>query len=260
MSIKKIVLGLLVLIVAAVAVLAVVGLQNLDEIIKRTVESVGTETTKTQVTLQSAKVSLRSGRGELHQLQINNPSGYSSDYAFLLEQIALEVDPASLLEKVIVIKEIKVDGAKLIAQHKGLQDLNLVELAKTVKEAAPESSADTSTNNDPKVKTDVRLMIEKITLSNNHLRLISEKLGEKTLTLPTISLTNIGDKQTGLAPHELAKAIMKPLLAQAAKAVKSQLKALVKEQGKDKLKDLVNEKLGEENKKKVDKLKSLFGK
>lgn len=260
MSAKKIVFAVIALIIVAIGVLSVVGLQNLDEIIKRTIESVGTQTTQTQVTLQKVNLSLRSGRGELHSLQVNNPKGYDSEYAFLMDEIALQVDPASLLDDVVVIKEIKIDGAKLIAHHKGLKDLNLTTLAQNVKSAAPATSDNTDQPPaDPKVKTDVRLMVEKITLVNNQLQLISEKLGAQTLTLPTIDLANIGDKQTGLAPHELAKAIMKPLLAQAATEVKKQLKTLLKDQGKDKLKGLLDEKLSDKDKEKVNKLKSLFG-
>ena len=247
------------MLVVAGAIFSFIALQNLDKIIKQTIESVGSQTTQTPVKLAKVEVSLRSGRGELHSLQVDNPQGYSSAYAFLMDQVALQVDPESLLNEVIVIKEIKVDGAKLIAQHKNLQDLNLYTLAKNVQNAAPPAS-NTEQPQDPQVKTDVRLMIEKITFTNNHIQLISEQLGEQTLNMPTIDLANIGDKEKGLAPHELAKAILKPLLAQVSQHVKAELKTLAKGKGKEKLKELLDDKLTDEQKKKVDKLKSLFGK
>jgi uncharacterized protein involved in outer membrane biogenesis len=256
---KKIILGLFFLIV--VAVLAVVGLKNLDEFIKQSIEYAGSQTTQTSVTLQKVNVSLRSGRGELHGLQINNPDGFSTPYAFLMDQIALEIDPTSLLGDVVVIKEVKIDGAKFIAQQKNLKDVNLYELLKTVQKSLPEGSSEPE---QPQTASKVRLMIEKITFENNNFRLVTEKFGEKTLNLPVINLANIGDKERGLAPNEVAKAILKPLLAQVGDAAKAQLKTLFEESGKDKIKskvkDLIDDKLTDDQKKKVDKLKSLFGK
>jgi hypothetical protein len=257
MSVKKIILSLFILVVTGVILFSVIALQNVDVIIKKTIETIGTQTTKTQVKLQAVNVSLRSGRGELLGLQVNNPKGYSTDYAFLMDQIALQVDPSSLLDDVIVINEITIDGVKIIAQQQDLNHLNLYALLKSIRESTP---APRAKNPDPQIKNNVRIMVEKVTLTNNNIKLISEQLGEQSIDFPAINLTNIGDKQTGLPPHELAKAILSPLLAQASGAVKAKLKELASEKGKDKLKQWVDDKLDDKQKKQVGKLKSLFGK
>ncbi|NQZ06227.1 MAG: AsmA family protein, partial [Algicola sp.] len=227
---KNFFFALVTVMLIAIAAFAFYGLQNLDHIIKQTIEQNGSQTTQTAVTLDKVDLSLRSGEGQLHRLQINNPEGFSTPYAFLMEKIAIQIAPETVLENVVVIKHIKIDGARLVAEQKNLKDLNLYELAKNVKSAKSAESAPNATSpadkEAPKTALKVRLMIEKIILSNISLQLVTEHFGNKTLTLPTIELTNIGDKQNGLAPDELGKAIMKPLMAKVIKAAKGQIKRL----------------------------------
>ena len=250
---KNFFFALVTVMLFAIAAFAFYGLANLDRIIKQTIEQNGSQTTQTAVTLEKVNLSLRSGEGQLHGLQINNPTGFSTPYAFLMKQVAIQIDPETVLENVVVIKHIKIDGARLVAEQKNLKDLNLYELGKNVKNAKSTKSDKTASSpadktaptTTPTTTPKVRLMIEKIILSNISLQLVTEHFGNKTLTLPTIELTNIGDKQKGLAPDELGKAIMKPLMAKVIKAAKGQIKRLATDQAKAKARE---------------KLKSLFGK
>lgn len=243
---KNFFIALVTVTLIAIAAFAFYGLQNLDRIIKQTIEQNGSQTTQTAVTLDKVNLSLRSGEGQLHGLKINNPTGFSTPYAFLMTLVAIQIDPATVLEDVIVIKHITIEGARLVAEQKNIKDLNLYELAKNVKNTKSDSPSSPPTDKTaPTTEPKVRLMIEKITLNNINLQLVTEHLGNKTLTLPAIELKNIGDKQTGLTPDELGKAIMKPLMAQALKAAKGQIKRLATDQAKAKARE---------------KLKSLFGK
>lgn len=241
MSFKKILVGLVFLVIAGIGFLAFYGLQNLDDIIRRGIVQAGSQATQTPVTLKQFNISLRSGSGELQGLKIANPREFSTPYALSIGKAKLQVDPKSILTDIIVVKEVTISGMALIAEQKGLKGLNLYTLAKNVKSAKQQKPQDsTATGAKPKV----RFIIEKITFADNQLQLVSEQLGEKTLTLPPINLKDIGDRQTGLAPNELGRAILKPLLAQVTSEVKKQLKEQYKDKAKDKVKD---------------KLKSLFG-
>ena len=252
MKAGKIIGGVVLAAIAVIAVVIFIGLQNIDQNIKVAVETVGPRVTGTAVTLDAVKLDLGNGRGELQGLQIDNPEGYSSPYAFYLDKVVLQVEPKSLAGEVIVIKEILIDGAKLIAQQKDLQHINLQELADHMNKGKPNTdSSETQASN-------VRLIIEKISLINNDARLISWQWGEKTLNLPTINLTNIGKKENGLPPEKLASAILQPLLKQLERAAKKELENLARKKAGEKIEEKLNEKLSEEQKGQVKGLKKLF--
>jgi hypothetical protein len=254
MKAGKIIGGIVLAAVAVIAVVVFLGLQNLDQIIKVAIETVGPRVTGTSVTLDSVKLELTNGRGELHGLQIDNPKGYSSPYAFYLGEVALQVDPKSLAGDVIVIKEVLVDGAKLIAEQKDLKQFNLQDLMDNMSQGSTKPVASEEASGD----SNVRLIIEKMSFLNNDASLISSQWGEKTLKIPDINLSNIGKQENGLSPEQLGPAILEPLLKQVKQAVKKELEALAREKAENKLNEKMDEKLNDEQKEQVKGLKKLF--
>ncbi len=257
MKLGKMIGGLLLVGIAVVAILVFVGLSNLDAIIKSAVESVGPQVTKTSVSLDQAKFELTQGRGELQGLVVGNPAGFSSDYALSMERVAVEVDPASVTGPVIVIREILVDGARLIAEQKDLTNSNLQALLNNIKGGG--AGQDSGEAGQGSAGSDVRLMVEKFRFINSSAQVLTEEWGDKTLNLPDIKLANIGDKQTGLTPDELAEAVLKPVIEQAKRGVTKALESEVKAKAESKLKEKLSEKMSDEDSEKLDKLKSLLG-
>lgn len=249
----KIGLGLVLVIVAAVAIVMTLLVQNLDSIIKQVIEDTGTDVMNTSVTLKGTQFTLTEGRGELHGLKIANPKGFSASSIFEMDTVALQVDPASVTGPVIVIKEVTIDGARLMAEQKGLgTNLKaLMENMDTGSEAPPAEEGSPS---------DVRLMLEQFNFVNVEASLLTEQWGEKQLKLPPIKMTNIGDKTTGLTPTELANRMTQTLLKQTEKAVSKALQDLAKDAAKDQLNQQLDKNLDEDDKKKLDQVKSLFGK
>ena len=72
--IKWIVLGIVVIVIAVVLIVYL----NINGIIKRTVESQGTEQLKVQTTLGSANLSLFGGSVSLSDLNIGSPAGFTA--------------------------------------------------------------------------------------------------------------------------------------------------------------------------------------
>ena len=248
----KVIGGLVLAAVAVVAVVLVLVFQNLDGIIKRVIEDVGSKVTNTSVTVDSVKFSLTEGRGEIYGLAIGNPSGYSRGKAFEISEVALQVAPASLTGPVIVIKEVLVDGAKLNIEQKGTGN-NLSALLEGMNtgtsepEAAP---ADTA-------PSDTRLMLEQFSFTNSAAKISTEQHGEHSLKLPAIKVSNIGDKQNGLTPEQLASQLVASVVKQAEKAVSKYLGDLVKDAAKKEANKRIDEKVGSENR---EKLEGLFKK
>lgn len=243
------VLGLLTI----AALLAYFLLSNLDDIVKRIVEDVGSQVTRTKVSLESVHIDLKTGTGKLSGLTIANPVGYDSAYALQLDTILVGIDLESLSGPVIVITEATVDGARLIAEQKG-EKTNLTELLDKVEAASKRSGAKPAQPQEEDAPSDVRLMLENFAFVNTSVTIITEKLGEKTLQLPDVQSGNIGDKETGLTPEQLANELLRSVIRQVKKATGDYLEELAK----DKLKDKLKEKLKKDVEKKLEGLKSLF--
>ncbi|GAA5216241.1 hypothetical protein ACFSJ3_09535 [Corallincola platygyrae] len=244
MKAGKWLLGGLAVIVIVVGVLVFGVLGNLDSIVKSLVEKVGTKVTHVEVTLDSVSIKLLDGRGELKGLTLANPDGFDSDYLFDLSDIVLDIDPGSLAGPVYVINEIKVDGAKLIAEQKGTTT-NLQTLLNGMKKegdqgAQPEADPEAESSEAP----DVKLAVEKLTLSNNAITLITEQWGEKKLTMPTIDMSNLGNKDNGLTPEQLTSEIVSRVTRAVEKRVTQELKKMAEEKVKEKAKGELLKQLG----------------
>ena len=83
-----------------IVLLVVIGLGAvwfyMDQIIKEAVVRAGPEVTGTEVSLDSASLSLINGSGSLTGLKVANPEGYKSPEAFSLGAISMKVDTDSI--------------------------------------------------------------------------------------------------------------------------------------------------------------------
>jgi hypothetical protein len=255
----KILGGSVLTIVAVVVIVTVVALQNLDGIIKNVIETVGSQVTQTKVTVAEVKFSLTDGRGEIRGLKIGNPPGYKSAHALSMKEVAVELDPASLTGSVFVIKEVLIDGADLIVEQKGTTT-NLKDLLKTMNSGAAASEpAPAAAASEPAAAAsggDVRLMLEEFAFTGTTATVTSSTLGKISLKMPAIRMQNIGDKETGLTPQQLANRMVKTLFKQVEASVGKSLRKMAKQAGQDALEG----NLSEDAKGKLDGLKSLFKK
>ncbi|MEH6650495.1 MAG: hypothetical protein V7707_10765 [Motiliproteus sp.] len=261
----KIVTGLVVAAIAIIAIVVVIGLQNINGIVKAAIETVGTQVTGTEVRLAEVDITLTEGRGVLLGLSIANPKGFSDNSAFSLGQIALQIDPISITGDVIVIEELTISAAKLLAEQKNIKDTNLQALLDNVAAGAKSGEANnggasSATNDSSDPAQQVKLAVKHFRFDASELQLVTEQLGEKTLKLPAIELNNLGSAEQGLTPEQLSQAILKPLLAQAKAAAKKELERLAKREAEDQLKQKLSEELSDEQKGQIDQLKSLFKK
>ena len=261
MKALKIILGLIVAVVIIVTIVVVLVLKNLDGIIKTVVETVGTDVTQVSVTLDTVSTELREGRIELHSLTIANPKGFDGPYLFDMDQVALQVEPASLAGNVIVVNEVLVDGAKISAELKG-QTTNLQALEKNIAQSSSGSTAEptTETNESAKEGADVRLMVEKFSFVNSNLQLKTDQWGDRTVKMPNIVLNDLGDKSSGLTPEQLSELVISRLSQNVQKAVEGEIKNMAKDKAKEQLNKELDERLSDEEKGQLDQLKGMFGK
>jgi uncharacterized protein involved in outer membrane biogenesis len=253
----KILLGL-VLVLALVAAIGVfVFLQNLNSIVKTAVETVGPQVTLTDVGLGDANIELKEGRAELNGLFIANPQGFSPANVFQMDTVVIDIDPASVTKDVIVINEVRIDGAQLLAEQKGLKDTNIQALIDNLKKSS--SGAESSeAEAEAESESNIRLMVEKLAFVNGKVDLNTEQLGNYQMRLPDINVANIGDKQQGLRPDELATALLTPVLQQVKEQVAVALQDKAKQKAKEKLEEEIGKTLSPEDQKKLEGLKGLL--
>ena len=254
MKVLKIFLGLILVLVLLLAVGGYFLAKNLNGLVERAVEQFGSEVTQTQVELGKADISLdlNQGRGELQNLTVANPKGFSNANLLTLGKVALAIEPKSVMKDVIVIDEITVSGVNILAEHKGVKDTNLQALLDNIK--AQTGAAEEPAATDEGDGKEILLAVKKIDFADNSLSLQSENLGNYDLEIPSFSVTDLGSAENGLTPAQLAAEAIKPLLNKA----KRQVEEKVQDGIEDKAKEKLMEHLDDDQKEKLEGLKSLL--
>jgi hypothetical protein len=230
------VVGALV-VVAGVAAVVVLG--QLGRLIEEGVEEHGPPLTGTEVSLGGARVSIFDGAGELTDLRVGNPEGYSDDRAFDLGRIAIVIDPKSVASDVVRIRSLVVDGPKLLAEFDASGKNNLKAILNHVKAAGGGAQRESSGGGGK------RMIIDEFRFENAEARALAPALKlDKTLKLPPVVLKNLGAKQGGAAAADIAGQILRPIVdatvAAATKEYVSAQRGKVEDKAKDKAKEELN--------------------
>jgi len=195
----------LLVVVLGVAALAVVWF-SLDTIVKRGVEKVGPAVTKTDVRVEGVKLSPFSGNGELSGLVVANPEGFKTPSAIQAKSIAIALEPGSVLGDKVVIRSIKLIGPQVTFEG-GLQGNNLSKLLSNVK----------GTNQQPATKEEKKavsrkLQVDDILITGGQVHAVVDVLGNKTVNLPEIHITQLGQGPDGITPAELTAKVLHEIL------------------------------------------------
>lgn len=227
MKIGKIILSFVAVVVLILAVVLWYVFNNLNGIVKEVVETAGSDTLKTPVSLGVVDIQLLEARASLGQFKIANYAGFAQPNLMAFDTITVALDKSSLGAEVIVIDEITISGVSISAEEKGgktnIQTL-LDALPKSDSTASKEPEAQSSSGDAP------LLAIKKLRFVDNSVGLYTEKYGSTTIDMPEIVQNNIGSATNGLTPEQLAQEIVKPLLKQAQKRIQSGLKDLAKKE------------------------------
>lgn len=251
MKALKIIASVVMVLIVAVAVGAFFLFRNLDGIAEKAIENVGTNATGTEVEVGRVNLSLTEGRGEIAELLVGNPEGFSDEQALDINNIALQIEPASLRDDVIVLKEVLIDGARLRVEHRGLAQTNVKALLDHIR-ASVGGQDEASTEEQP--GRERRFMIENLRFTGVSMDIASDQFENRTLEMQDIERSNLGSREQGLTPKELALAIAQPILEQS----REKLEAELKQRAGNRLEQALDEHLSEDDKTKVDRLRSLI--
>ncbi len=215
---KKIILGIALLLCITIGGGIYYLLTNLDAIVKMAIEKYGSEAIKTQVRVDKVRIKLKEGSASISGLTIANPPGFSMPNAFSLGDISVGIDINSLTGDVIVIREIGIAAPEVFFEMNADKQANLDVLSKNLGTGAETPPASEKPGKEPK------LIIRKAELSGASLQALVVPLNNKEyqLKLPTITMTNLGGSK-GAPPATIARQMLDQLL--------DRVKAEVKKQG-----------------------------
>ena len=270
---KKIILGLVLLIILAIAGGVYYVLTNLDSMVEQAIEKYGSEATQTAVLVDSVKINLADGAGGISGLTIANPSGFVMPYAFSLGEIRTGIDLQSLQQEPYIINEVTVMAPQVFVEINEDNKTNLNQLKKNLAAASDTSAQDNKVQSGAEGSAkQPRLIIRRVTFADGTIqaRVAALKNKEYQLKLPTLDMTNLGGSK-GATATELAREILNRLTDRASDVVKKDIidaqlnklkdkaKAKIDEE-KAKLKAQTEAKKQEEIEKAKDKLKNMFSK
>ena len=212
-----------------IALLAVAISLSLNQIIPKSFNAAAPAVLGVPATLQSASVTLLTGKATLQQLHIGNPAGYKTDGLFDLASVSVHVDRSSLLSDTIVIRQILVDGL-VITYEKGLLNSNLGAFLESLSsgEETPEEKPSSTEEEKPGRK----VVIEKVVLT--HCRMNFSVTGAAALTggaavpipLPTITLTDLGKEKEGITLVEAIRRVLTAIAGATGTAIAGSAKLL----------------------------------
>jgi hypothetical protein len=199
--IKRIAILLILLAIVAFFALG----KGVNTLVKSGIEKGGTSLTDVPVTLQDASVALMSGGGSLSGLTIANPDGFKSESAITVKNAALSLEPSTLMSEKIVIRELKLEQPG-ITYERTLSSSNLDKIMEAIQKKIPETPEDSK---------EARFQIDDFQILQAKVKLGLSALGGNGVefTLPDIVLKDLGKEGAGLTGAELAKEIMKTVLA-----------------------------------------------
>lgn len=209
-------------IAVAVLVLGIIGaglfvFSNLDGLVKKAIETAGSEVAGVKVSVGDVKISLSDGKATISGLTVGNPAGFKSPSAFTLGAISVAIDTGSVTSNPVVIKDISV-AAPAVTYEMGEGGSNIDRIQKNV---AAKTGGGGAKKAEPAKSDgdDKKLVIDRLALTNGAVTLATPVPGVKgSAGLPDIVLTGIGRKSGGASAGEVAAQVLDAITKAALKA------------------------------------------
>lgn len=207
---KKLGLAVLVVVVAVAGTLYWLR-GNLDGLVRQAIVDYGSAMTGARVDVASVEISLADGRGVIRGLTVGNPPGFKTPHALKVGEVELVVDPASVVEPVVVVRKIAVMAPDVIYE-KGDGGTNFDAIQKNVAAYVGPSKPQEGGK---------KLIVDEFAVRNAKAEASAAFMGGKTVALPMpdIVMRNIGKSKGGITPGELGQEIVSSLKQRLASTV-----------------------------------------
>ncbi|WOO40590.1 AsmA family protein [Rubellicoccus peritrichatus] len=202
---KKLLIGIGLVVVIAIAVCLIMLGSIASSVVKSAINTYGPQMTGTDVTVDSVSIQPYIGRGEISDLKVANPKGYSSPEAFTLESVSISLSPSSLLTDTIVINEITI-SKPVFAYERELLSSNISTLLDNIKTNTKKTdkaaSEDAAADGDGTQKS---FILKKVVVTGGVVNL--GVLGQSsTVKLPEINLESVSPE--GISAAEVTQKVL----------------------------------------------------
>jgi len=216
---KALLIVVIVVVLLLVAGIVTLGL-TMDKAVKTAIETVGPKITKVDVRLNSVKLSLLNGSGDLNGFALGNPPGYTSPTSIQFDSASLALQPKSLLSDKVVIRHVRLAGP-VITFEGGLKGNNLNDLIKGMESDTASSDTGSAPAEDESAPGNRKLQVDEFTLTGAKVQVKLKELGNttQTLTLPDIHLTDLGTGPDGITSKELTRMVLNKVVKETINAV-----------------------------------------
>ncbi|MDA0781276.1 MAG: hypothetical protein PQ612_03300 [Rickettsiales bacterium] len=205
-AIKFFLIAVILVIVAAVAYLY----SSLNDVVKKGIETVGSDVLGVQVTVSKVDISLKEGSAEITGLNIGNPSGYKSDNAFSLGMVRLAIEPASITTGVIRIKDLSIVSPKINYEFVGGKS-NIDTIKNNISKGKDSSSGSQKDSGGRSGRNSKSFVIDNILFTDAAVNSYIGQL-EKTINLPEISIQNIGTNENPASAKQVATIVISQIV------------------------------------------------
>ena len=205
----KLVVVLLIIVAAALGATT----YYLDSIAKKAVEFGGEKALGVPTKVNSLHISLLGGSSELGGFTIDNPQGFAQQQFMVLDKAEVAINLKSLLSDTIRISKVALSGFHMSIEQKD-QLSNVRSLLKNIPQSQGSqttSSGGSSTTHSGKKFVIEKLILEDITVSAQ-LSALGNKVSEVTLTVPPITMTNVGEKNGGMSMSQIIEFIVQTVV------------------------------------------------
>jgi len=217
---KKIVL-VFIFLVAVLGGLTYWFFENLDDFIKSYMVEYGSKMTKTDVEVDSVKTDISKGEILINRIGIENPKGFSSNEAFEVKKVKININKETLNQDVIEIPLVLINNPEIIYEYNGkktnfnvLKD-NIQNYQKNVNNSSSgkkisqvTENKQTKENNDKKSSKTFFIKELKIVDLEIKARVSSIKKDFLNKKIPLIVIKNIGSETKGASPEFILESVI----------------------------------------------------
>jgi hypothetical protein len=157
--------------------------------------------------LADANLSPISGTGTLTGLSVGNPKGWSDANAFALGKVHVDMEPLSVFGDHVVVNEIVIDQPEFNYETK-IVSSNIKDLLENIEEFTGDGGQTPKTKDGKPVK----FVVKKFRLTNGKAK-VGVGANALLVSLPPISLDDLGVAEGGITADQLAHALMQKVLA-----------------------------------------------
>ncbi len=220
-------------VLAGVVLIAVIGVVaylafNTNALVKTAIENSGSATLGVPVRVGGVDISIVQGSGTITALEVANPPGFAAGPALSIQSVHIALDATASTSTVIVLKQIKVAGARVQALVGSDGRTNFAAILDKLDSDDADGSASTGAS--------MKLIVERFDFTNALATAVVPLVDKPLqLSIKDVHATDIGKREGGLSPEALGQALLQPIVAAVVKAVKKSGAAAAQKSLEDKL-------------------------